>query len=307
MQRLTISLVISAALALLALLGVSAQEDTTPPVLLNFTISPGVFDTGSGPVDVTVCATSQDDLSGFGSIAVEINGPNPFKFLRIGGSPGELLRSGCRISTFPQLFPSGTYKVDVTLRDIGGNSTTYTAAGSHDLCPIGPCEIIIRPDEELPDSDGDGAPDDSDNCPDDPNADQADTDLDLIGDVCDPFPEDPDNEQAQCEVDLHQALADLKQCRATPPFVDADRDGEHDATDACPSTPVGVVVDGNGCSLLQFCTSIRIPTNTDARACVRSDWRNDEPLRLNGRDCRVDRQSGLCVPRPRATRRPGSS
>ena len=279
-----------------------SQGDVTAPVLLNFTISPVAFDPEPGPVDVTVCATSQDDLSGFGSIAVEINGPDPFSFLPIGGSPSELLRSGCRTSTFPQFFPNGTYGVDVTLSDIAGNSTTYTADGSHDLCAIGPCEIIIRPDEEPPDSDGDGTPDDSDNCPDGPNADQADTDLDLIGNVCDPFPEDRDNEQAQCEVDLDQALADLDKRLAIPSFRDTDRDGEEDSTDACPSTPVGVVVDGNGCSQLQFCTSIPTPTKADERVCVRSDWQNNEPLRLNGRDCRVDGPSGLCV--PRSNRRP---
>lgn len=36
-----------------------------------------------------------------------------------------------------------------------------------------------------PDSDGDGVPDDQDNCPDDPNADQADGDQDGFGDECD--------------------------------------------------------------------------------------------------------------------------
>ncbi|MEM9566000.1 MAG: thrombospondin type 3 repeat-containing protein, partial [Actinomycetota bacterium] len=37
-----------------------------------------------------------------------------------------------------------------------------------------------------PDADGDGVPDDSDNCPADANADQADQDQDGIGDACDP-------------------------------------------------------------------------------------------------------------------------
>jgi hypothetical protein len=39
-----------------------------------------------------------------------------------------------------------------------------------------------------PDADADGVPDASDNCPGDPNADQADSDVDGIGDVCDPTP-----------------------------------------------------------------------------------------------------------------------
>jgi hypothetical protein len=41
-----------------------------------------------------------------------------------------------------------------------------------------------------PDIDGDGIPDDTDNCPGDPNPDQADSDGDGLGDVCDP-PEPP--------------------------------------------------------------------------------------------------------------------
>jgi hypothetical protein len=39
------------------------------------------------------------------------------------------------------------------------------------------------------DSDGDGVRDDTDNCPDTPNADQADSDGDGIGDACDAFPD----------------------------------------------------------------------------------------------------------------------
>jgi hypothetical protein len=41
------------------------------------------------------------------------------------------------------------------------------------------------------DSDGDGAPDWSDNCPDEPQVDQADWDHDGSGDACDPCPRDP--------------------------------------------------------------------------------------------------------------------
>ncbi|MCP3934969.1 MAG: hypothetical protein GY708_06310, partial [Actinomycetia bacterium] len=46
------------------------------------------------------------------------------------------------------------------------------------------------------DSDGDGIPDELDNCPDDFNFDQLDADLDNVGDVCDNCPEDPNPDQA---------------------------------------------------------------------------------------------------------------
>lgn len=68
------------------------------------------------------------------------------------------------------------------------------------------------------DSDGDGIPDESDNCPDDANADQANNDLDSLGDVCDP---DDDND----------GLSDLDEIGVygTNPFlVDTDGDGASD-------------------------------------------------------------------------------
>lgn len=44
------------------------------------------------------------------------------------------------------------------------------------------------PDAPSTDRDGDGIPNDVDNCPDVPNPDQADEDGDMLGDVCDPCP-----------------------------------------------------------------------------------------------------------------------
>lgn len=48
------------------------------------------------------------------------------------------------------------------------------------------CRGVVRPD-----ADGDGISDEDDNCPENPNADQADNDGDTVGDVCDP---DDDND-----------------------------------------------------------------------------------------------------------------
>jgi hypothetical protein len=112
--------------------------------------------------------------------------------------------------------------------------------------------------------------------------------------VCDPFPNDRDNEKAQCFADLDQALIDLDQClNQPPPFLDADADGdgEHDRTDACPATPAGADVDQAGCSLAQFCHSVSAPS---AAVCNKSDWQNDEPLG-NPKDCTFDRAAGMCV------------
>lgn len=56
--------------------------------------------------------------------------------------------------------------------------------------------IVRSPAEECCelDEDGDGVPDDTDNCPLAANADQADLDTDGLGDVCDACPLDPDND-----------------------------------------------------------------------------------------------------------------
>jgi hypothetical protein len=67
----------------------------------------------------------------------------------------------------------------------------------------------LPPDE---DADGDGVANGEDNCPGDPNADQANEDLDELGDVCDP-------------------------CPPFPGTADEDQDGVGDGCDPNPGTP----------------------------------------------------------------------
>ena len=113
------------------------------------------------------------------------------------------------------------------------------------------------------DTDGDGVPDDQDNCPTTPNPDQVDTDGDGIGDACDPCPLDPAN-----DADGDGVCGNVDNCPATPnpDQADADGDGLGDACDAdddndgvpdgadlCPGTPAGEVVNTSGCSIAQLC------------------------------------------------------
>ena len=234
MRHLTISLAVFSALTLLAPGGAFAQEDTAPPVLLDFSITPAIFDAGLGPVTLTACATAEDDLSGLSVAAGSMGGlPTPtntggpdFRF----DPNGPLQQTLCVEVVAAQFAPYGTYDLSLNVRDAVNNIRLFSADGS--LCAIGTCQLVNWPASDLPDADMDGVPDDTDNCPDDPNSNQEDMDLDLIGDECDPFPLDRDNEQAQCEVDRDQALADLDECLATPPFTDTDSDGEGDSTDA---------------------------------------------------------------------------
>lgn len=195
----------------------SAQQDTTPPVLLEYTLAPTTFDTGPSDVVLDFCATASDGLSGLASIRLSISNSTAGTISGPGGNfffqaPGPTEFSGCTQLTAARFSPYGTYLVVVVVLDQVGNAAQYiditvVPEGNRDLCSIGPCQVTNRPDAELPDSDGDGVPDDADNCPDDPNPNQEDADLDLIGDICDPFPDDRDNEQAQCEADLAQCLS----------------------------------------------------------------------------------------------------
>jgi hypothetical protein len=238
-----------AALTLLTPAGASAQEDTTPPVLLNFTISPALFDTGPGLVDISWCVTVADDLSGVRSVSAGGIGP------LIGGTNSDISlgqmnfadttapTTQCATATAQQFTPYGTYLLTLIVRDALGNNRHYDnpefRVGFEDLCPLADhCELVNTQLGQQVDTDGDGILDDADNCPDDSNGGQEDRDLDLIGDVCDPFPDDRDNAQAQCETDLDEALADLEMCMNPPAptpqcsdGIDNDGDGFIDLFD----------------------------------------------------------------------------
>ena len=62
------------------------------------------------------------------------------------------------------------------------------------------------------------------------------------------------------------------------------------AHDAGPSP---TEVDGEGCSLEQFCAGISADDRQGRQTCRRSDWKNNEPLRTRPRDCRVARDPEL--------------
>ncbi len=270
---------------------VGAQEDTTPPALLNFAISPVVFDTGPASVTFDWCLTAGDDLSGLISAVVLADNEGGFLF-NVGEAvlPPASQATVCGQAIAPQFKAYGVYRIVVEIRDSVGNGIAYYDAApggvARGLCSIGPCELINRPAASLPDDDDDSVPNDTDNCPTIPNADQADRDLDLVGDACDPFPDDRDNEQAQCHAELLTCISDLVTCQSQP-LPDVDSDGETDATDRCSTTVSGASVDADGCSHAQFCAHFDVSTKDGLRACRKADWRNDEPT-MRGktdRDC----------------------
>lgn len=68
-------------------------------------------------------------------------------------------------------------------------------------CDITPLPSCTATKTWLPDGDGDGVPDGSDNCPSRSNADQRDSDQDGVGDVCDNCPATPNPDQRDSDGD----------------------------------------------------------------------------------------------------------
>jgi Tol biopolymer transport system component len=96
----------------------------------------------------------------------------------------------------------------------------------------------------LPDADGDGVEDESDNCPTSANPDQADGDGDGVGDACDAVP----NDGPTGDFDGDGSLNGADNCRldANSDQADADGDGLGDVCDAGLGSTERISVDSTG-------------------------------------------------------------
>lgn len=136
----------------------------------------------------------------------------------------------------------------------------WECGSSDDLCMFGACATSCASDEECPsnfvcsatfsqcvpsdgvcevveelDTDLDGVPDDSDNCPQVSNAGQANADGDSYGDACDSCPLDDNEDQADSDLDGYGDACDL--CpEDSDDQLDSDLDGYGDACDNCVAT-----------------------------------------------------------------------
>jgi hypothetical protein len=204
----------------------------------------------SGTVNVSILLDTTLRAGANGAGQARLYAPNPV----VGGSsishwdtiafPNQLMEPNINGDLTHNL----TTPFDLTLavmRDIGWypDSDVDGIANANDNCPNDPNADQADNDHDNlgdvcdPDDDNDGVPDVSDNCPLTPNADQADNDHDGAGDVCDP---DDDNDGVLDTADNCQFVANADQLDTDGDGLgnacdaDDDNDGVADGSDNCP-------------------------------------------------------------------------
>ena len=127
-------------------------------------------------------------------------------------------------------FPMGLTVVTWVAVDPSGNGTA--------------CSFNVLVDDTGGDADGDGIPNDEDNCPSTPNSGQADSDQDGVGNACDQCPGQDDNEDP--DGDGIPACLDNCPLTSNPLQEDADSDGVGDVCDNCPADANSGQADADG-------------------------------------------------------------
>jgi hypothetical protein len=149
--------------------------------------------------------------------------------------------------------PSDTKKPD-------GTTCPGLGCAANGSCSNGLCLV-----PNVNDADGDGVCDNVDNCPNTPNAGQADTDGDGLGDACDNCPTVPNPDQTDSD---HDGVGDAcDNCPTVPNSdqMDLDGDGVGNACDNCPVNfnPNQSDINGNGVG--DFCDLLK-PTKLKIQA-----------------------------------------
>ena len=112
------------------------------------------------------------------------------------------------------------------------------------------------------DADGDGVGE-TDNCPDDFNADQEDGDDDGIGDVCDNCPEADNEDQNDRDEDGVGDVCDNSPDEPNPGQGDRDNDGIGNVSDNCPDTPNTAQADSDDDGVGDVCDNCPDDANED--------------------------------------------
>ncbi|MFO0972007.1 MAG: thrombospondin type 3 repeat-containing protein [Phycisphaerae bacterium] len=206
----------------------------------------GQVEPGSSPGILTIAATTQPVASGNytqgagGKLSIEVGG------LTAGTQHDRLVVAGTatlagtlelkRINGFTPA--NGAQITVLTANAISGsftNTTTvdFPAGISAGSAVVGNAVVVTF--SAPPDSDSDGVPDASDNCPAVSNANQADGDGDGRGDACDNCPAISNANQADGDGDGRGDVCDNCPAVSNASQADGDGDGRGDVCDNCPS------------------------------------------------------------------------
>ncbi len=161
--------------------------------------------------------------------------------------------------------------VDMNTSDMnaGGDTDGDGIPDATDNCPAAPNPDQADGDMDGEgdacdgDTDGDGVPPESDNCPDVANADQLDGDRDMQGDACDM---DPDGDGVDEATELMRGT--------NPRAADTDGDGQLDGADTCATVADRIGLDRDGDTVGDACDADDDADNTP-------DWRDNCPGTAN--------------------------
>jgi hypothetical protein len=187
---------------------------------------------GSVPATLNVLASTQITAHPHDVTAVA-GTSGRFSVMALGaGLKYQWRKDGLPLNDDPHL--TGTARPTLTIDPVGLGD-----AGHYSVLVTGQCGSVLSSSAKLvvlPDQDGDGIPDASDNCPRLANANQRDTDGDGVGDACDGCPRDPDKTEPGL-------------CGCGQADVDADQDGTPDCLDECPDDPAKLRPGTCGCGI----------------------------------------------------------
>jgi hypothetical protein len=124
-SSLLVSIAVTSALALPAY---AQDSDTTAPVLVSFDFNPKSINVLSSTQDVSATFRVTDDLSGVASVFVRFIPPTSAVSRASGTSRISSDGTYQTVTPFPQFVESGTWTVEVSLRDVVGNQAILSSA-----------------------------------------------------------------------------------------------------------------------------------------------------------------------------------